>query len=116
MQVFKLDERELQPRCWEIAVIGELDLAVADRLQAALDAAARKYKQILINLERCEFIDSTGIAVIVFSYRELGSAGRRVVAFGPREPILRTLSVTGLIGGDIVFDNLEAALAATGPV
>ena len=98
---FHLTERELEPGIHEIAVSGELDLAVADRLADAIDRAAGCHT--LVSLAACEFIDSSGLAVILRANQLGRGAGRRVVIHSPSAPVLRVLEVTGLTGNEFVF-------------
>lgn len=112
MEAFKLTERELSPGCCEVQVRGELDLAVADRLQKALDDAIEKYEQVLVSLENCEFIDSTGLAIILRAHTKMSKEGRRFAVYGPSDQVLRTLSITGLTSNGLVFSSAEDALSA----
>jgi anti-sigma B factor antagonist len=114
MQAFKLSERELRPGCREIRVEGELDLSVADRLREALDRAGTEASEILIALDACDFIDSTGIAVIVHAHRQLVEEGKRLAVCAPSSQVLRVLSVTGLTDNGLVFESVDAALAVPG--
>ena len=111
MQAFNLTEKDLQPRCREILVEGELDLAVADQLKAALDRAMRDCTRILIGLEDCEFIDSTGISVILRAHNQMAKIGRQVAIYGPSNQVLRILSVTGLTNNGLVFEKADEALS-----
>jgi len=113
MRAFKLVEREVSAEVREILVEGELDLAVAEQLQEALDRAGSDCTQILVGLESCEFIDSTGIAVIVQAHRDFAEEGRRVVLCAPRSQVLRVLSVTGLTANGLVFESAAEALSAS---
>ena len=91
LSTFKLTEKDLQPGCREIDLEGELDLAVADRLTEALDRAVSEQDRIVIGLERCTFIDSTGIAVIVKAHRELAQQGGALTVYGASDQVLRIL-------------------------
>jgi anti-sigma B factor antagonist len=116
MQVFKLKEQELRPGCREIGIEGELDLAVADRLRDALERALAESEEILIRLESCEFIDSTGIAVLVQAHRRAADDGKRAVAIcTPSSQVFRVLEVSGLTDNGLVFASVEDALAAPDP-
>ena len=103
---FKLIETAIGNGCQEIAVKGELDLAVSGRLQRAI--AGCEADQILINLEDCRFIDSTGIALLLRAHSE----GSRLVAHSPSGQVLRILEVTGLTGDGLVFADRAQALQA----
>jgi len=110
MRTFRLVEKSLHPGCHEIQVEGEVDLAVADQLREAIEQAA-KHDQILIGLERCEFIDSTAIAVIVHAHTQMAAQGKRVVVYGATSQVERILSITGLTQNGMVFENVDEALA-----
>jgi anti-anti-sigma factor len=109
-QAFNITELDLQPGVREIAVAGELDLAVADRLVDVIDRAAAG--DTLVSLAACEFIDSSGLAVILRAHQLGRGAGRRVVIHSPSAPVLRVLEVTGLTGNEFVFGDRAEALAA----
>jgi len=115
MLPFKLVEREVNEEVREILVEGELDLAVAKQLQEALERTGSEYSQVLIGLEDCEFVDSTGIAVVVQAHRRFAEEGRRVVLCAPTSQVLRVLSVTGLTSNGLVFESAAEALAALTP-
>jgi anti-sigma B factor antagonist len=114
LRAFKLTEKELRPGFHEIQVEGELDLAVAEQLVEALERAGSAEGKVLVGLEKCDFIDSTGIAVIVHAHNRLAERGGRVVVCAPSAQVLRILSVTGLTGNGLVFENAEEALAQIG--
>ena len=115
MRTFRLVEREISPDCREILVEGELDLAVAEQLQQALEGFGSDCTQILVGLENCEFINSTGIAVVVQAHRRFAEEGRRVVLYAPTSQVLRVLSITGLTANGLVFESATEALAASTP-
>lgn len=110
MQIFKLTESDPRPGCRQIEVEGELDLAVADQLKEAIDHAASQ-RQVLIDLKRCDFIDSTGVAVILRAHGQMAGEGRRLAVCCPSEQVLRVLTVTGLTGNGLVFTTVADALA-----
>lgn len=93
---------------------GELDLAVAEQLVDGLARAVAECQHLLIGLESCEFIDSTGIAAIVHAHNELAEQGGRVAVYAPADQVLRVLSVTGLTSNGMVFESAEEALSAFG--
>lgn len=114
VQRFTVTERELQPGCRDIQVEGELDLAVAGQLDDVLTAAAGKCSRILVGLERCDFIDSSGIAVLLRARTRMEEEGNRLVVYAPTDQVLRVLSMTGLIGNGLVYDTVDEALSALG--
>ncbi|HEV2790947.1 MAG TPA: STAS domain-containing protein [Solirubrobacterales bacterium] len=114
MQRFNVSERDLQPGCRDIQVEGELDLAVAGQLDEVLTAAVAECKRVLVGLERCTFIDSSGIAVVLRAYNRMQDDGNRLAVYAPTAQVLRVLSMTGLTSNGLVFDSAEEALAAFG--
>jgi len=114
MQRFNVSERDLQPGCRDVQVEGELDLAVAGQLDEVLTVAVEQCSQVLVGLERCTFIDSSGIAVILRAHNRMQETGNRLVVYAPVEQVLRVLSMTGLTANSLVFDSAEEALTALG--
>jgi len=96
---------------WEIKIEGELDLAFADQLTAALDRAAGS-RVVLIDLSECEFIDSTGTSVIVRAYVAMKKEGRRLALVAPASQIRRYLEMIGLMQDNLVFESAETAMTA----
>lgn len=114
MQSFKVNERDLDDGARDIQIEGELDLAVAGQLDEVLTRACDQCQRVLVGLERCAFIDSSGIAVILRAHSRMQEDGNRLVVYGPTDQVLRVLSMTGLTANGLVFDSAEEALAALG--
>jgi anti-anti-sigma factor len=112
MQRFKVNTRDLRPGTRDVQIEGELDLAVAGQLDEVLTVAVGECSQVLVGLERCAFIDSSGIAVILRAHSRMQEDGNRLVVYAPTDQVLRVLSMTGLTNNSLVFDSAEEALAA----
>lgn len=112
MQRFNLTSNDPRPGCRNIQVEGELDLAVADRLNEVLTAAVAECSCVVVGLDRCTFIDSSGIAVILRAHSRMQEEDNRLAVYAPTDQVLRVLSMTGLTGNGLVFDSAEQALAA----
>jgi anti-anti-sigma factor len=110
--MMRLTEWRLADGATEIEVDGELDLSVADQLQTAIEEAGSG--ATLIDLSRCTFIDSTGIAVILSAHRQRQEDGGRIVVHSPSPLVLRIFTVTGLTGNGLVFADRDEAGAALG--
>lgn len=89
----------------EIQVAGELDLACGDRFAAALETAARQGLEVIVDLERCDFIDSTGLALILKVRQRLEGEGRalRVSLDGTSTQVRRQFEISGLAGTPLVL-------------
>lgn len=81
-----------------IALAGELDLANADTLGAALEKAEQdSAARITIDMTELEFIDSTGIAMLVSAHRRLNAGEKRIwLVRSQSSAVQRVMSVTGL--------------------
>jgi anti-sigma B factor antagonist len=109
--LLELSESEPRPHCRVIAVAGELDLAVAGQLESAL-ARTAGVGEVLIDLGACEFLDSTGLALLVNTRNAMRDEGRRLAAFAPSAQVARLIEVTGLADDGLVFATIEEARAA----
>lgn len=114
MQRFNVTTEDLEPGYRDIQVEGELDLAVADRLDEVLTAAVAECTRVLVGLDRCAFIDSSGIAVILRAHNRMREDGNQLAVYAPSDQVLRVLSMTGLTANGLVFDSAEQALTALG--
>jgi anti-sigma B factor antagonist len=108
---FRITEVDLDPDCREMRVEGELDLSTADQFQKRLDVAAIEDVEVLVCLERCDFIDSTGIAAILLAHKLMAKKGRRLLVCGPSGQVSRILAVTGLDDVGLIYASTDAALA-----
>ncbi len=79
-----------------VALAGELDLANAGTAKAELDAARAADSRVVVDLSRLEFIDSTGIALLVDLIG--GDTDSATVGFVPSEfaAVTRVLELTGV--------------------
>jgi anti-anti-sigma factor len=109
---FELIQEDSEDGIRELRLRGELDLAVAGRLADAIAAAGEEGRSVLIDLDRCEFIDSTGIAVIIRGRAALAESGLSAVACRPARQVKRVLDLIGLSDHGVVFSGREQALEA----
>jgi anti-anti-sigma factor len=88
-------------------VVGDLDLATADRLEEALaDATAGR---VVIDLTQCTFLDSAGVRAIAACVRDHASDGG-VVLVADDPGILRILEITGIASTVSLHRSLDTAL------
>lgn len=101
-----------------ISVRGELDLSTAPELEPPLEEAiATGDAAVLIDLSECEFIDSTGIALIVRAWQRLdrsadGEGSGKVVICSNNDQVRRVLEITGLELSIPIHKTRDAALSA----
>ncbi len=79
-----------------IVLRGELDLANAGTAEAELEAALASDTPVVVDMRGLEFIDSTGIALLVRAIQSDGGAGR--LSFVPSEfdAVSKVLELTGV--------------------
>lgn len=96
-----------------VSVRGELDLGTAPGLEGPLEEAIGAGEPLLLDLSECEFIDSTGIAMIVRAWQQLADGDAERVAICSRnEQVRRVLGITGVGHSIPVLESREEALAA----
>jgi anti-anti-sigma factor len=115
---FEASAAQLDDGVRVIAVKGELDLSTASDLERPLDDAVSSGDvSVLIDLSECEFIDSTGIALIVRAWQHLdraadGDGSGRVVLCSHNDQVRRVLEITGLELSIPIHSTRDEALAA----
>ncbi len=79
-----------------VRLIGEIDVAVAPRLRAALDRASKRARPIVVNMERVEFIDSVGIAELLVAANCARIAKGQFALRNPTPAAQRVLDILSL--------------------
>lgn len=81
-----------------VALQGEFDLTTADSLREALDALLDRYpgRDLVIDMSRVEFLDSSGLGVLLGRYRRLEALGRRLRLVGVRPAVKAVLQIAGM--------------------
>jgi anti-sigma B factor antagonist len=94
-----------------LEVGGEVDVYTAPRLRERLtDMIGSGHKHIVADLGRVDFLDSTGLGVLVGAHRRLGSSDGSLRLVCPHERLLKIFRITGL---DKVFDIHDSVDNAT---
>jgi anti-sigma B factor antagonist len=94
-----------------IVVEGELDMNTAPLLERELETAtAAAGAAVLLDLSACEFIDSTGIALIVKTWQQLEGKGGFAIC-GLNNQVKRVLDITGLASAIPTHASREEALS-----
>jgi anti-anti-sigma factor len=115
---FEATAAQLEDGVRVIVVRGELDLSTASDLEGPLEEAVSSHDgSVLIDLSDCEFIDSTGIALIVRAWQRLdnsadGEGSGRVVICSANDQVRRVLEITGLELSIPIHSTRDEALAA----
>jgi stage II sporulation protein AA (anti-sigma F factor antagonist) len=91
-----------------VAAGGELDLATASALEDAVLPPVRDGRHVVVDLRELEFMDSSGVRVIVAAHLAAQEHGGRLslVRLAVGTPIQRVLEISGL---DDVLDIVDEA-------
>ena len=73
-------------------VIGQLDVSTEAVLRAALEAAVREASTIMLDVSELDFMDSSGLAVLLVAAREVDAIELR----DPSDIIRRVITIAGL--------------------
>jgi anti-anti-sigma factor len=99
-----------------IAVRGELDLSTTPTMEAVLEEALTASGPVIIDLTECEFIDSTGIALIVRAWQRTegqdGGTSSKLVVCSGEDQVGRVLEISGLGQSIPIRASRDACLAA----
>lgn len=94
-----------------VKIVGELDLATAPRLREALvDLSKEGARQITIDLAEMEFIDSTGLSVLVAAWKRMRENGGDLALQSPNAAAMKVFEITGATR---VFTIIDTPVAAT---
>jgi anti-sigma B factor antagonist len=82
---------------WLLTVTGEIDLGTVDILRNAVtDALQAESSDLVIDLDDVSYIDSTGLGVLVGTYKRLADRRRSLTVRCSKPQVLRLLEITGL--------------------
>ena len=105
-----VDRRELGEHTSIISIEGELDLSTAPQLKWALvDATQAGRDQLIVDLSKATFMDSTALGVLIGVNRGL-AAGERLAIVCVAPTILRVFELSGMDGAFAIYETVEEAL------
>jgi anti-sigma B factor antagonist len=91
-------EIEESPHAWSVVVRGEVDISTAPQLASVLhDIVQRGALLVILELEHVEFLDSSGLRVILAAANELHDRDGSLVIGGASPAVLSVLEITGVI-------------------
>jgi anti-sigma B factor antagonist len=96
-----------------IDVQGEIDMYTAPRLRELLiDLISKGSYQLVVNLDKVGFLDSTGLGVLVGGLRRVRAHDGSLDLVCTREPILKIFRITGLTEVFGIYQTVDQAIAA----
>ncbi|TMD73824.1 MAG: STAS domain-containing protein, partial [Chloroflexi bacterium] len=104
-----------QPRVAIIDLHGEINAFAEDVLNKAYaEAESRRAEVILLNFSDVDYINSTGIALIVSLLARARKSKRRLLACGLSDHYVEIFQITRLVDFMSVFPDEKSALAEEG--
>jgi|SRR3954467_9717940 anti-anti-sigma factor len=96
-----------------VHVIGEHDLSQHMRLRDALDLAAARRRNLVVDLSQCAFIDSMLLRLLLYAQGEVSSDGGRFAVVVPADegPVASMADMIDLVGLVPLYTSLQAAVA-----
>ncbi|HEY0816492.1 MAG TPA: STAS domain-containing protein [Pseudonocardia sp.] len=90
----------------EVVLTGELDISTFDQAERQVEEAERAAPSLLvIDLRALQFVDSTGVRLILLADQRATAAGRRLAIRLGEGPALRVFAALGLTGRFEVLDT-----------
>ena len=109
--------RYARESCVVLAVLGELDLAGAPRLrQSVVSETATGIRHLVLDLTAVDFIDSTGLGVVVGALRRLRAHGAELSVVCPEQRIRRVFEICDLDRVFTLHGTVDDAVSASGSV
>ena len=85
-----------------LEIEGEVDVYTSPELKQHLVSLVESgVKRVIVNLSKVEYLDSTGLGVLIGGLKRLREGDGNLVLVGPGMRILRIFEITGL---DKIFD------------
>jgi anti-sigma B factor antagonist len=96
-----------------VDVEGEIDVYTAPRLRELLiELVNKKNYQLIVNMERVEFLDSTGLGVLVGGLKRVRAHDGSLDLVCTQERILKIFRITGLTKVFGIHESVDQAIAA----
>ena len=97
-----------------LTLTGELDLAASPTLEQELSKAfGSDADLVMVDLRQLDFMDSTGLSVLVRAHHMAEENGRRFVLVNGSHQVQRLLALTGIAERMTLVDSPDEALGAS---
>lgn len=82
---------------WEVKIMGEVDINTSDEVRAKIESILEeKEKSMIINAEELDYIDSTGLGMLIGIVKRLKASGHELILAKPQASIVKLFRITGL--------------------
>jgi len=111
----KVTPRRVDDSTQALDLEGEVDVYTAPILrQEIMDQVDAGVKSLLVNLEKVEYLDSTGLGILIGGVKRMKEQGGAMKLVGPSARITRIFEITGLNRIFDVYASESDALASGG--
>ena len=95
-----------------VKIKGELDLLTAETFRNLVERAINQEnaQNLILDMEQLDFIDSSGLGVILGRYRRIREQGGNMAIVGVKPHVKRILELAGIMGIVKVYQQTEQAL------
>ncbi len=96
-----------------VSIDGELDLETAPLFKETVEKKLNQYESVrhlILDLEKVNFIDSSGLGAILGRYKRLSGQGGKISVIKVSQPIKRVLELSGLLKVITIYENRHQAL------
>lgn len=87
---------KIEDSIYTITVDGEVDASSSIHLDNALEASFSNQKNILLDLEKLEYISSAGLGVFISRLEEVKEKNINLVFYGMNENVRQVFNILGL--------------------
>ncbi len=95
LQIKKYFEEE--HNSWQFEIVGELDLEASANFKDCLfEAIEEKKANIVIDCTNLSFIDSTGLGILIDTYKVIKKDNYTIYIKNPKKNINKLMNITGL--------------------
>lgn len=109
----KVNVREAKGDSSVVDLSGEIDVYTSPKLKDAISGLIdRGVYNLVINLEKVRYIDSTGLGVLIGGLKRVREHGGSVNLVCTNPQIKKIFDITGLVMIFGIFENEDAALRA----
>jgi anti-sigma B factor antagonist len=108
---FEISDRKVDDDTHVVSVSGEIDLFTAPEFKQRMSAPIEEGRSnLIVDLSRTTFIDSSSLGVLIGAHRRLKLRGGSLIVVCDDEAIAKTFKITGLDGVFTLAPTVEAAL------
>ncbi|HEY8313329.1 MAG TPA: STAS domain-containing protein [Candidatus Baltobacteraceae bacterium] len=109
----KVNVREAQGDSYVVDLNGEIDVYTSPKVKDAIgDLIDKGHYNLIINLEKVRYIDSTGLGVLIGGLKRVREHGGTVNLVCTNPQIKKIFDITGLVKIFGIYDDEDAAMKA----